>query len=154
MLGDLSFLHDIGALQIAANYPVHLLVVVINNDGGGIFSFLPQACLGAPFEPFFATPHGLDFERSASLGRADYRKASSWSAFRESVAAGLANHGLHVLEVAFVTARRNTDSHRRIIESALAACGLKVLERPAMIRYFESRFGASNSVMKARIRPR
>jgi 2-succinyl-5-enolpyruvyl-6-hydroxy-3-cyclohexene-1-carboxylate synthase len=120
VLGDLSFLHDIGALQIAANYPVHLLVIVINNDGGGIFSFLPQRALGAPFEPFFATPHGLDFERVASLGRADYRKASSWSAFRESVAAGLANHGLHVLEVAARDRAQNTESHRRCIESALS----------------------------------
>ena len=120
VLGDLSFLHDIGALQIAANYRVHLLVVVINNDGGGIFSFLPQASLGAPFEPFFGTPHGLDFEAAASLGRADYRKARSWSEFRSAVANGLANHGLHILEVVVRERARNADSHRRIIELALS----------------------------------
>lgn len=119
VLGDLSFLHDVGALQIAANYRVHLLVVVINNDGGGIFSFLPQQSLGAPFEPFFATPHGLDFERAASLGRADYRKVRSWSAFRKAVEAGLANHGLYVLEVVVRDRAHNVDTHRRIIESAL-----------------------------------
>jgi len=119
VLGDLSFLHDIGALQIAANYPVNLLVVVINNDGGGIFSFLPQASLGAPFERFFATPHGLEFESAASLGRADYRKARSWSEFRKGVEHGLANPGLQLLEVAVRDRARNADAHRRIIESAL-----------------------------------
>jgi len=119
VLGDLSFLHDIGALQIAANYRVNLLVIVINNDGGGIFSFLPQESLGEPFEPFFATPHGLDFEQAASLGRADYRKVRSWSEFRSGVANALANSGLHVLEVVVRDRARNVDTHRRIIESAL-----------------------------------
>ncbi|MEO6029622.1 MAG: 2-succinyl-5-enolpyruvyl-6-hydroxy-3-cyclohexene-1-carboxylic-acid synthase, partial [Candidatus Binatia bacterium] len=53
VVGDLSFLHDLGALQIAARHGVSLLVIVVNNDGGGIFSFLPPAVLGDTFETFF-----------------------------------------------------------------------------------------------------
>ena len=119
VLGDLSLLHDIGALQIAARYPVHLLVVVINNDGGGIFSFLPQAALGDSFEPFFATPHGLDFEQASALGRARYARAGSWSEFNAAVGYALDHPGLHLLEIRGDRAR-NLAMHRRLIETALS----------------------------------
>ena len=118
VLGDLSLLHDIGALQIAARYPVHLLVVVINNDGGGIFSFLPQAALGDSFESFFATPHGLDFEQASALGRARYARAGSWSEFNAAVGYALDHPGLHLLEIRGDRAR-NLAMHRRLIETAL-----------------------------------
>lgn len=119
VLGDLSLLHDIGALQIAARYPVHLLVIVINNDGGGIFSFLPQASLGDSFETFFATPHGLDFEDAAALGRARYARAGSWSEFNAAVGHALDHRGLHLLEVRGDRAR-NLAMHRRLIVTALS----------------------------------
>jgi 2-succinyl-5-enolpyruvyl-6-hydroxy-3-cyclohexene-1-carboxylate synthase len=118
VLGDLSLLHDIGALQIAARYPVHLLVTVINNDGGGIFSFLPQAALGDSFETFFATPHGLDFERASALGRARYARAGSWSEFNAAVGYALDHPGLHLLEIRGDRAR-NLAMHRRLIETTL-----------------------------------
>jgi len=118
VLGDLSLLHDIGALQIAARYPVHLLVIVINNDGGGIFSFLPQASLGDSFETFFATPHGLDFERASALGRARYARAGSWSEFDAAVGYALDHRGLHLLEIRGDRAA-NLAMHRRLIETAL-----------------------------------
>jgi 2-succinyl-5-enolpyruvyl-6-hydroxy-3-cyclohexene-1-carboxylate synthase len=119
ILGDLSCLHDIGALQIAARYPIHLLVIVINNDGGGIFSFLPQARLGNPFETFFATPHGLDFEKASALGRGRYAQAGTWNDFQAAVCAALENPGLHLLEVRSER-NRNVEMHRRMIENALA----------------------------------
>jgi len=118
VLGDLSLLHDIGALQIAARYPVHLLVTVINNDGGGIFSFLPQAALGDSFETFFATPHGLDFERASALGRARYARAGSWSEFNAAVGYALDHPGLHLLEIRGDRAH-NLAMHRGLIEKAL-----------------------------------
>ncbi len=119
VLGDLSLLHDIGALQIAARYRVHLLVIVINNDGGGIFSFLPQASLGDSFETFFATPHGLDFEDAAALGRARYARAGSWSEFNAAVGYALDHPGLHLLEIRGDRAR-NLALHRRLIETTLS----------------------------------
>lgn len=119
LLGDLSFLHDVSALHIAARYPINLLVVVVNNDGGGIFSFLSQSSLGdGPFETFFGTPHGLDFEQAAALGRARYARADSWGRFQEAVETAFERGGLHVVEVPGDRAR-NLEAHRRMIAGAL-----------------------------------
>lgn len=73
VLGDLAFLHDLNSLALVkrAKYPVILLV--INNDGGGIFSFLPVSSETAVFEEFFAAPHGLTFEKAAELFGLPYK---------------------------------------------------------------------------------
>jgi 2-succinyl-5-enolpyruvyl-6-hydroxy-3-cyclohexene-1-carboxylate synthase len=62
LIGDVAFLHDSNGLLGLADRDVDLTIVVIDNDGGGIFSFLPQrqALPGDRFERLFGTPHGLD----------------------------------------------------------------------------------------------
>jgi 2-succinyl-5-enolpyruvyl-6-hydroxy-3-cyclohexene-1-carboxylate synthase len=65
-IGDLAFLHDLTGL--VGNTSANLRIIAINNDGGGIFSTLPQANV-AGFETVFGTPHGLDLEKiAAGLG--------------------------------------------------------------------------------------
>jgi 2-succinyl-5-enolpyruvyl-6-hydroxy-3-cyclohexene-1-carboxylate synthase len=76
VVGDLSFLHDVGALQIAARHRLPLLVLVVNNDGGGIFSFLPQAALADTFETLFGTPHGLAFAGAVEMCGGRYVRAA------------------------------------------------------------------------------
>jgi 2-succinyl-5-enolpyruvyl-6-hydroxy-3-cyclohexene-1-carboxylate synthase len=67
LCGDLSLLHDQSGFMTAAKYDGDLTFVVVNNDGGGIFSFLPQAGLPEHFEELFGTPQGIDFAKLAAL---------------------------------------------------------------------------------------
>ncbi|MGI9599384.1 MAG: 2-succinyl-5-enolpyruvyl-6-hydroxy-3-cyclohexene-1-carboxylic-acid synthase [Acidimicrobiales bacterium] len=77
LIGDVAFLHDSSALIALRDRAVALTIVVIDNDGGGIFSFLPQAeQLGSEsFERLFGTPHGTDI---ATLCRAHGIEVSHW----------------------------------------------------------------------------
>jgi 2-succinyl-5-enolpyruvyl-6-hydroxy-3-cyclohexene-1-carboxylate synthase len=61
LLGDLALLHDSAGLMFGPDEPVpDLCLIVVNNDGGGIFSMLEQAAFPGPFERVFGTPHGTD----------------------------------------------------------------------------------------------
>ena len=64
VIGDVAFLHDTNGLLGLASRSVDLRIVVLDNDGGGIFSFLPQAAALEPerFEQLFGTPHGVDLD--------------------------------------------------------------------------------------------
>ncbi len=72
VIGDLALLHDAGGLMAAPRLGVGLVLVVINNGGGGIFSYLPLAATaagepGGAFEPLFTTPHTTDFAGAAQM---------------------------------------------------------------------------------------
>jgi 2-succinyl-5-enolpyruvyl-6-hydroxy-3-cyclohexene-1-carboxylate synthase len=61
VIGDLSFYHDLNGLLVQQTLDIPLTVVLVNNDGGGIFSFLPQSAEERYFELLFGTPTGLEF---------------------------------------------------------------------------------------------
>jgi 2-succinyl-5-enolpyruvyl-6-hydroxy-3-cyclohexene-1-carboxylate synthase len=66
LCGDLAALHDLNALMLLKQADPPVLAVVVNNDGGGIFHFLPVTAEADRFEAWFGTPHGLDL---AALAR-------------------------------------------------------------------------------------
>jgi len=90
LAGDLSMLHDIGSLATAARLDLPITIVVMNNDGGGIFSFLPQAALPRHFERVFGTPHGLSFAAIADAFGLRAVQADT----AERLASGLSTSGL------------------------------------------------------------
>lgn len=125
-IGDLALYHDSNGLLAARLHGLDLTIVLINNDGGGIFSFLPQSSEADRFELLFGTPHGLDFRPLAELYGARYTLAASWASFDEAVLAGIEGQGLHLVEVR--TERgQNVADHRQLwplVSAALAQAGL------------------------------
>jgi 2-succinyl-5-enolpyruvyl-6-hydroxy-3-cyclohexene-1-carboxylate synthase len=67
LIGDVALAHDLGGLIAARRLGLDLTIVVLNNDGGGIFHFLPVSGESDAFEEHVATPHGLDFAKAAAL---------------------------------------------------------------------------------------
>ena len=112
VLGDLSFYHDLNGLLAAKLHELDATIIVLNNDGGGIFSFLPQAAYPEQFETLFGTPHGLDFEGAVGMFGGRFERVKTWDAFRTALAASSAG-GWHVIEVP--TSRdRNVVLHREV----------------------------------------
>ena len=119
LTGDLALLHDVGALLIAHRHRVPLTAVVVNNDGGGIFSFLPIARATPHFEELFATPHGLQLEHAARLYGARYAQPSSVKGLRAEIARSVEG-GLHLIEVR-VDRSINPEVHQELMRRVQAA---------------------------------
>lgn len=99
LTGDLSFFHDLNGLLAGKLYKLPLTIVLVNNDGGGIFSFLPQASLPRHFETLFGTPTGLEFEHAARLFGASYCQPADWNEFRAELRKQLSADGPGIIEV-------------------------------------------------------
>ena len=67
LLGDLSSMHDLNSLLLIRESPVPMTLIILNNDGGGIFSMLPIYKQKDVFESFFGTPHGCEFSKVAAM---------------------------------------------------------------------------------------
>ncbi|HMC53322.1 MAG TPA: 2-succinyl-5-enolpyruvyl-6-hydroxy-3-cyclohexene-1-carboxylic-acid synthase, partial [Acidimicrobiales bacterium] len=125
LAGDLSMLHDQNGLLLARSGSVDAVFVVVNNDGGGIFSFLPQAEFPGDFERLFGTPHGMPFEAVAALYRCGYRRVEPAAGLTAAVGEALSAGGVHLVEVPTERAA-NVELHRRIwraVGTALDAGG-------------------------------
>lgn len=79
VIGDLALLHDLNSLALLRDRPV--IALVLNNDGGGIFHFLPIAEHGDVFDPYFTTPHHRSFEQAAAMFDLDYAQPATDAAF-------------------------------------------------------------------------
>ena len=101
LVGDVAFLHDSNALMGLAARNVDLTIVVVDNDGGGIFSFLPQGTQLPTdrFELLFATPHGVDLSTLAEAHGIGCRMLSAQSEVGPAVVAAAAEGGTHLLVV-------------------------------------------------------
>ena len=113
VLGDLSFYHDMNGLLAASKYDISATIIIINNDGGGIFSFLPQANNQDHFEDLFGTPHGLTFKSAADMYGLKYYHPDNREEFRDSVKESLIKKRVDLIEV--TTSRSgNFDLHQEI----------------------------------------
>ena len=135
VVGDVSFLHDLNALVAARLHGLSATIVLVNNDGGGIFSFLPQAQPGVPagsglpehYEELFGTPHGIDVGPIVAALGGEHRRVTHReldAAVRESIG----RPGVRVLEL-------RTDRERNVLlHRGVAAAVQRALAAPAPAR--------------------
>jgi len=117
LMGDLAFLHDIGGWMLAKHLEVPFVVVVVNNQGGGIFHFLPVATQPEAFEACFALPHDTPFSKVAELTGAAYSNPKTLSEF--SSALSVASKGrLSLIEVC-TNRHDNVHVHQALYEGVL-----------------------------------
>jgi 2-succinyl-5-enolpyruvyl-6-hydroxy-3-cyclohexene-1-carboxylate synthase len=92
LIGDIALIHDIGGLMSASRLGLKLTIVLLHNDGGGIFDFLPVSKTHPPdaFVEHVATPHGLDFAHAAALFGCEYGVAATVDDFRATLGRALA----------------------------------------------------------------
>ncbi|MDB5085509.1 MAG: 2-succinyl-5-enolpyruvyl-6-hydroxy-3-cyclohexene-carboxylic-acid synthase [Bacilli bacterium] len=122
VIGDLSFFHDLNGLLAAKLHRLNVTIILINNNGGGIFSFLPQAAYPNHFETLFGTPTDLDFSHVVEMYGGSFEQIHSWAEFRQALTDSLSKGGLSVIEVP-TDRLANVAHHRRIwpaVSSAIA----------------------------------
>jgi 2-succinyl-5-enolpyruvyl-6-hydroxy-3-cyclohexene-1-carboxylate synthase len=119
--GDLAFYHDLNGLLAAKKYQISLTIILLNNDGGGIFNLLPIAKYPDTFEEFFGTAHGLDFAPIVNAYDCQFIPIQDWQHFRTSLQNSLATKGTQVLEIKS-DRQRNKDLHLQIWQQVVDAC--------------------------------
>jgi 2-succinyl-5-enolpyruvyl-6-hydroxy-3-cyclohexene-1-carboxylate synthase len=119
-VGDVSALHDIGSLQLASLVETPLLIVVLNNDGGGIFRYLPIAKHDDVFEACFTTPHGLVFADIARSFGVAVEAPKTRANLEKVVARALKRGAATVIEVT-CTREASEQCRARVAQAAMDA---------------------------------
>jgi 2-succinyl-5-enolpyruvyl-6-hydroxy-3-cyclohexene-1-carboxylate synthase len=113
LTGDVALAYDIGGLLAARRLGLELTIVLLNNDGGGIFHFLPVATQADAFERHVATPHGLRFADAAALYGCGYEVVDSADRLRAALTQAMGSGSTTVIEVRTDRAE-NLALHRRV----------------------------------------
>jgi 2-succinyl-5-enolpyruvyl-6-hydroxy-3-cyclohexene-1-carboxylate synthase len=121
LLGDLTFVHDAAGLALGPGEPrPDICIVVVNNDGGGIFSTLEPASFPGPFERVFGTRHGADLEQLAGAFGVPYARADGPDDLAKALSQAVPGAGVRIVE-----ARTNREAgaalRARIREAAVRA---------------------------------
>ena len=100
LVGDLTLFHDMNGLQLLKSYHLPVTILLLNNNAGGIFSFLSQRSLTADdFDPLFATPLDLDFAQVAKTYELAYQKVESEADFEQAIATSRKLTGANLIEL-------------------------------------------------------
>ena len=111
LTGDLAFLHDLGGLLLARSEKLPLAIVVLDDNGGGIFSFLPVAAQAESvhFDRLFRTPHDLDLARAAALFELDYREVKTIAELETALDEDLAKASVSIIHARFDAAANEAE---------------------------------------------
>lgn len=117
MIGDLAALHDLNSLGMLRDLPFALIIVVLNNGGGGIFSFLPIAEFKEGFEKFFGLPHSFTFANTAAAFELNYHQPMDVRQFKEAYVKACESQTSTIIEV--VTGREENKKVHQALNRAI-----------------------------------
>ena len=98
LTGDLALFHDTNGFLITQKFKGHLTIILINNNGGGIFEMLPIADFDSEFEEYFATPQSVDIAKLCAVYSVEHQVITSWQKL-EKLLENLPKSGVRVLEI-------------------------------------------------------
>lgn len=113
VIGDLALLHDLNSLALVAKSRIPIVVIAINNDGGGIFSFLSIAETPRHFETCFGTPHGIHFSHAASMFGLSYQNPVTQNELKQAYTRAVESGKSAIIEI-HTDRRQNLKEHRRV----------------------------------------
>lgn len=113
LVGDLTFYHDLNGLLAAKLHKLNATIVIVNNEGGGIFSFLPQSEHPKNFELLFGTPIGLDYSHVVKMYGGQFKRIDNWDELSAAIKNSNEVEGLNVIEVR-TDRSLNAEKHRMI----------------------------------------
>jgi len=99
LTGDIAFYYDLTSLLTAKQYKIPLIIILVNNDGGGIFQFLPIAKYENVFEQFFTMPHALSFKAFVKEFGGNYSLVKKQSDFKKQMNKSLTATNFSLLEI-------------------------------------------------------
>ena len=123
LIGDLSAMHDLNSFKLLAESPEPVLVVLLNNHGGGIFSFLPVVRQTDIFETFFGTPHSNDFLSVAEMFGLNYFRPDSISGFVKDYQQAVRENKSAVIEI--FTEREKNPQQLEALAQKLMKCAFE-----------------------------
>ncbi len=122
LTGDLALLHDTNGFLLRDKLKGHLTIVLINNNGGGIFEMLPISQFEPPFEEFFATPQDINFAQLCATYSIEYHRIQDWQDLIDRLKT-LPQQGIRLLEVQ-TDRKRDTLYRRQILETFRSNSGM------------------------------
>ncbi len=117
IVGDITFYHDMNGLLAVRRCGVPVTIVLLNNDGGGIFHRLPINQFEPEFTRYFLTPHGLDFAHAARLYGLEYVQVTERDAFRRAFRASITARTATIIELR-TDARLDLERRGAVMKSA------------------------------------
>jgi 2-succinyl-5-enolpyruvyl-6-hydroxy-3-cyclohexene-1-carboxylate synthase len=122
LVGDLALLHDLNSMALLKSLKAPVVLVVLNNNGGNIFSFLPIAAHSDLFEKFFITPHGYTLEHAAGMFGINYHSVQSQPDFVDVYARALQSAESSLIEIP-IDRRTTVETHNAIADAIHAKLG-------------------------------
>ncbi|MGP1374128.1 MAG: 2-succinyl-5-enolpyruvyl-6-hydroxy-3-cyclohexene-1-carboxylic-acid synthase [Almyronema sp.] len=113
LTGDLALLHDTNGFLSRPQFQGHLTIVLVNNNGGGIFEMLPISQFDPPFETFFAMPQQVDFSQLCAAYGVSYEHITTWQQFQQTIRY-LPSEGIRLLEIRS-DRKRDTQWRRQLL---------------------------------------